>query len=132
MQLTDYSLLDYLHDAEVASVAWDNKNPAQRRVHLVVTVAQDIDYAPWRGLTLTVTMLDVVLCRLVGYGHQVGSNWIDSIRTEVSKDFQEECHRFTANGIFIPSLRFTVVFTDGSTLELTCASVDVEEVMRPV
>ncbi|VTR97082.1 hypothetical protein [Tuwongella immobilis] len=128
MNLTDHSLFDYLHDAEVTSVVWDNTNPRQRRLQLIVTVVQDIEHLPWRGQSLAVTMLDVVLFRLVGYGHQVGLNWIDSIRTEVSKGFEEECQQFKANGISIPPLRFTIVFTDGSTLELTCASVDVEEI----
>ena len=124
--LTDLSLMDHLHDSEVTALVWDNSDPSQRCIRLSLTAPSDIEYAAWRGCALTIIMSDVVLCRLLGYGHQTGKNRIDSFREGVAVEFEGECHRLGESGVSIPPLAFTLIFGDGSTLELVCRKVAAE------
>ena len=124
--LTDLSLMDHLHDSEVTAFVWDNSDPSERCIRLSLTAPSDIEYAAWRGCSLTIIMSDVVLCRLLGYGHQIGKNRIDSFRQGVTTEFKRECYRLRQSGVSIPPLAFTLVFGDGSTLELVCEKVAAE------
>jgi hypothetical protein len=97
-----------------------------RRVRLLVSSDPDTEYLPWRGKLLTVTMSDVVLCRLIGFGYQTGQERIDAFRTGVSAELETESNRLHGLGIDIPPLFFTLVLSDGSTLEVICGEVNVD------
>lgn len=125
--LTDLSLLDYLHDAGVNSVVWDCSDTRTRRLRLTVSVDHDAGYAAWAGCLLTITMTDVVIYRMFGLGYQIGVLAFEAFQDGISTELEEECSRLRGLGIAIPSLMFTIVFNDGSTLELVCGEVTVEE-----
>src|SRR4051794_33987879 len=91
--LNDLSLLDYLHDSVVSELVWDLSDPSQRRVHLIVEVPLHVEYPAWMGCTLTITMSDVLVCRLTGYGCQIGTNTFDSFRYGVSAEIEGERRR---------------------------------------
>lgn len=124
--LTDLSPLDFLHDARCCSFTWDCSDPATRHVRLMVRVDEDAEYEPWRGQAITVTISEVVMCRLVGWGYQIGEETIDSYRQQVSAEFESECHRLSKLGITIPPLLFTLVLGSGSNIEFACQGVSVE------
>jgi len=124
--LTDFSLLAYLHDARCNSLAWDCSDPSLRRVRLIAHVDDDAEYEPWNGRPIALTLSDVVMCRFVGWGCQIGDERIDSWRQGVSTEVESECRRLHDAGISIPPLMFTVCFGSGLTLELVCREVSVE------
>ena len=124
--LTDLSLMDHLHDSKVTALVWDTSDPSQRCIRLSLTTPFDIEHAAWRGCALTINMSDVVLCRLVGFGYQIGIGRFDSFREGVAVELEEECRRLKEAGISIPPLAFTLIFGDGSTLELVCRKVAAE------
>jgi hypothetical protein len=124
--LTDFSLLDYLHDARCTLVAWDCSDRSLRRVRLVAYADDDAEYEPWNGQAITITLSDVVMCRLFAFGFHIGEERIDAWRQGVSKEFDSECSRLHNSGIDIPPLMFTIVLGSGSTLELACREVSVE------
>jgi hypothetical protein len=124
--LTDFALLDYLHDARCSFFAWDCSDPSLRRVRLVAYADDDAEYEPWNGRAIRITLSDVVMCRLIGIGFQLGEERIDAWKQGVSKEFELECSRFRNSGIDIPALMFTIVLGSGSTIELVCREVSVE------
>jgi len=123
--LTDVSLLDYLHDAQCISFSWDCTDPSVRRVRLVVNVDEDSEYEPWKGRMIALDLFDVVMCRFVGWGYQIGDERIDAYREGVSAEFDLECSRLHNLGIDIPPLIFTIVLGSGSTIEIACREVAV-------
>ena len=124
--LTDLSLLDYLHDAAVASLDWQTSEPKRRHFRLDITVDSEAGYPPWNGRHLLVTLCEVAISRAMIYGLQSAPCRIDTIHNGISTELLLECKRLQSIGIEVPALQFTWVFGDGTILEVVCGQIFVQ------
>ena len=124
--LTDLSLLEYLHDAECTSFTWDCTDRSMRRIIFNVHVDDDADYEPWNGRTISLVLSDVMMCKFLGWGVQIGKERISSWNEGVSEDSMLECSRLRSSGFDIPPLALTVVLGSGSSIELVCREISVD------
>jgi hypothetical protein len=118
------SLLDhvaYLHDAKCLELTWDCSRPEERVIRMKVIVDPDAELPSWNGKTVLITLSDVVVARLMGWGYATGDECIDNWRQGVSDFLERECEVLVSKGITIPSLKFTIAFHSGSELEVICS-----------
>jgi hypothetical protein len=127
MILSNYELLAYLHDSVCIEIRWDLRSANRRDLHLFVEVDKDAGYPLWNGKRLTVTLTNTVAARFVSWGFVRGDENIDSWWQDVSSSLEYECERLAAQGLLVSRLRNTITFRSGSTIELACEQVMVEE-----
>lgn len=131
MVLNDFALFGHLHDAVCNSLIWDCSSPTNRRIILSVQIDSEVEYLPWKGLSLNFTFSDVVLVHFLGWGCQIGDEIIDSFKEGVTDYFKSECNRIQKSGIYIPPFFSTIVFASGSTVELVYDKVSVDINVTP-
>jgi len=119
--------LVYLHDAKCSEITWDCSNPDCRSIRMIVIVDIDAGLPMWDGKQLQITLSDVLAIHFIGWGFVIGDEVIDDWRSGVSDFLEGECKSLHAKGIGVPSLRYTISFSSGSTLEVVCAEVFASE-----
>jgi hypothetical protein len=127
MVVTDFQLLSYLHDAKCSEITWDCTNPDGRTMRLLVTADIEAGFSLWEGKKLLIILSNVVAAQLTGWGFVTGDENVDSWRQGVSESLERECKSLLARRIAVPSLRFSITFRSGSTLEVVCSEVSVVE-----
>ena len=124
--VNDFTLLSFFHDADCNSLCWNCQDPSIRRVIFDVKVDDDIEFDTWVGQNVSLVFSDVVACRFVGWGVQIGQERIDTILEDISTELTDECKQLQSAGYNVPPFRFTIVLGSGSTIELVCQEVAVE------
>jgi hypothetical protein len=120
--------LEYLHDAKVLSVLWDSADPGQRRLILDVVCDPDSEDDEWRNRQLQIILSDAVAVLFRAWGHSVGDEVLDSWRNEVSTEMRNRLKELSQSGIAVPDAQFTIAFASGSTLQVVCREVSVEDI----
>jgi hypothetical protein len=121
----DYTYLAHLHDSRLLELTWDCRNSSRRNLRLELVGDPETEYVPWRGKNLTIVLTDVVALTFIGWGYGLGEESLNSWRLRISDSLEKECRDLGAAGVSLPSLRFTITFHSGSTLELVCSEVSV-------
>jgi hypothetical protein len=127
MIVTDIQLLAFLHDAKCVEINWDCTSSNGRSIRLFVIADIEAGFSLWDGKALQISLCDVAAVRFTGWGFVTGDENVDSWQQGVSESLELECQALALRGISVPSLRFSISFRSGSTLEVVCSDVSVVE-----
>ena len=127
MEITDVTILSYLHDATVHEVAYDLRDENDRSMRLSVECDPAAGYSRWDGKRLDVRLESIVLASFSVFGALAGTEQINSWGTSVSEAMESEVRRLQAAGCDCRGVRFVISFQSGSVLEGLCKCITVEE-----
>ncbi len=117
MEISDFRILAYLHDATLVGIKYDASKKTHRSLILEVICHVDAGYKDWAGKYLCIRLIDVLLLNHFVFGCVSGEEKIDSWQTTLSTGMDAEARRIEKSGINCSGHRFTLTFHTGSCLE---------------
>lgn len=126
MELTDFEVLDYLHDATVTSLVYRFDVDNRRELVLTVICNRDAGYPTWDGKRIVIRLHDLILANHFVVGAMAGREHLDAWRAQLSPSMAVELKRLAAAGIRPSGHPFVVAFHSGSALDVICRRVFVE------
>jgi hypothetical protein len=126
MELTDTSLLAYLHDSVVLSVSYQAEDRSCRSMAITVICDPEAGYPEWDGKRLSIQLNDVITANHYIFGAVIGDEQINAWGTKLSASMEAEVQRIETAGISCAGTRFSVTFHTGSHLEGICRRLFVE------
>jgi hypothetical protein len=126
MEITDTTLLSYLHDAVLTAIRYDASRRESRSVALEIQCHVDAGYEPWAGRRLNLLLEDIVMLRAVFCGFVVSKECLDGWYPRVSETMVAELKRLSDAGLDCSGNLFTLTFSTGSYLEGVCRGIIVE------
>ena len=126
MELTEFEVLEHLHDAVVTAVAYRLDRGDGREFVVTATCDPDAGYPPWEGRRIVVRLNDLVVAHHRVFGAVAGTERINSWGSQLSPSIAAELERLRSSGFVAAGQRFSIVFQSGSALEGVCKRVFVE------
>jgi hypothetical protein len=126
MELTDFEVLEYLHDAVVTTLVYRLDADNRREFALTVVCHPDAGYPKWDGKRIVIRLHDLILANHFVFGAVTGREQIDSWHSQLSPSMAAELQRLAASGSRASGYPFLVTFHSGSVLEGICRHILVE------
>jgi hypothetical protein len=127
MRVTDKELLEYLHDAFVSRISFEN-NETSKNLIIRATFDEDCGDDEWAGKEVVVTLSGVVLTTAILLGHISGQDAVQSFVQGVSAGMRQRLTKLMAVGISIPEGLFTITLQSGSEIEVACEEIEMTAV----
>mgnify|MGYP000119331818 CR=1 FL=1 len=126
-QIEDFSILAYLHDAQVHRLVYYYVGADSRRcLELLVCGHKDCGYKLWAKKNVVLTFFD---CLMVGgclCGHMLGADSIDSFRTNyLLPEVEAKVAIGVMAGLRESPVKISVAFSSGTELSIACELVTV-------
>lgn len=125
MNITDPTILDYLHDATLIELRYDPSGD-DRTVTILARCHAEAGHPAWDGRRLKIRLKDLPLLHFRGCGYCAGNEQIDSWAPNVSDSTAAELRALAATGIDVGGQRFTLTFHTSSYLEGVVREIAVE------
>jgi hypothetical protein len=126
MEISDFRILAYLHDAMLLGVKYDASKKDRRSVALDVLCHAEAGYKDWAGKHIHIQLVDVLLFDHFVFGCVTSDEKIDSWQTHLSVRMDAEARRIEKSGMSCSGHRFTITFHTGSYMEGICRSIIIE------
>jgi hypothetical protein len=130
MEIFDFTILAYLHDATLLGIKYDASIKDRRRVVLNAVCHTDAGYKDWAGKHIQIRLDEVLLLNHFVFGCVTSDEKIDSWQASLSGRMEDEIRRMEESGLNFSGHRFIVTFHTGSYLEGICRSIIIEPLVQ--
>lgn len=124
MKVEDTEFLEYLHDALMESIHFE-EHKGTKRLIMKATFDEDCGNTDWDGKAAIITFSDVIVATAIFLGHVTGQDMVQSFRQGISVVTHQRLATLIAAGVPAPEKRLTIALQSGSEIEVACAEINV-------